>query len=78
MGRLHLREQLRAVAELVHRNARALEQRQVQVRQRRLVLVLQVLSALQLPASAADDDRGQWELVVRLLLLMLLPYSRIE
>src|SRR5688572_25114601 len=44
--RSQLAEHLIAVSHLIHANARAIEQRQVQVRERRAVRVAQVLAAL--------------------------------
>ena len=72
-GYLQLREQPRAVAELLHRDACAIEQRQMQVRQLCLVLVLQVLAALEFPAPPPTTIVGSGNSSCWLLLLMLLP-----
>ena len=53
-----------AVADLVARNSGAVEQRQQQVRQRRPVGVLQVLTTLQLAASTSHHQRRQREFIM--------------
>src|SRR5688500_11655636 len=62
---LHLREDLRAVPERLFRHARAVQQGQQQVGQRRLVFVFEVLVAFEPAVAPAHDDRRQRELVVR-------------
>src|SRR5262245_4733684 len=61
---LDLGKQSAAISNFFGRNPRAIEQRLEQVCQRRLVGVLQMLTALELSAAAAHHQRRQWEVIV--------------
>src|SRR5437764_13823466 len=53
-----------AVGERIETNADSVEQRQVQIRQRRRLDILDVPAAANLPGSAAGDDDRQVDMVV--------------
>ena len=73
-----LRERARAVAERLDRHAGALQQREQQVRVRRVLRIVQVLAALDCRSRGRTPPSGSGSLLCTSLLLMLLPNRMIE